>query len=78
MLNSTQIASEKYKELMETISTQAEQQFVSTAQRLEHRGIKKTALRMIAKGFSNVVIAEVTDLSENEIENLREQYRLNQ
>ena len=90
MLNSTQIASEKYKKLMETISTQAEQQFVSTAQRLERRGIKKgmekglekgirkTALRMIAKGYSNVVITEVTDLSENEIENLREQYRLSQ
>ncbi len=71
---------------METISTQAEQQFVSTAQRLEHRGIKKgmekgirkTALRMIANGHFNELIMETTELSENEIENLREQYRLNQ
>ena len=80
MLNATKITSDKYKEIMETISTQAEQQFVSTAQRLRYEGIekgiekgnRKTAMKMIVKGYSNEIIAELTDLSELEIENLRE------
>ena len=94
MLNSTEITSDKYRELMETISTQAEQQFVSTAQRLEYRGIekgieqgiekgiekgmRKTAMKMIIKGYSNILIAELTDLDKTEIESLRELNRLNQ
>ncbi|MEA3495886.1 MAG: hypothetical protein U9R42_07620 [Bacteroidota bacterium] len=84
MLNSTEIASDKYKEIMETISTQAEQQFVSTAQRLRYEGIekgiekgnRKTAMKMIVKGYANEIIAELTDLSEREIENLRELNRI--
>ncbi|MEA3496017.1 MAG: Rpn family recombination-promoting nuclease/putative transposase, partial [Bacteroidota bacterium] len=85
MLNSTEITSDKYRELMETISTQAEQQFVSTAQKLEYRGIekgidkerKRIALKLISNGHSNKLIIETTELNENDIENLRELYRLN-
>ena len=76
MLNSTKIPSDKYRELMETISTQAETQFVSTAQKLRIDGIeegkKKTALRLIIKGYSNSIIMDATNLSENEIEKIRE------
>jgi hypothetical protein len=61
---------------METISTQAETQFVSTAQKLRIDGIeegkKKTALRLIIKGYSNSIIMDATNLSENEIEKIRE------
>jgi predicted transposase/invertase (TIGR01784 family) len=78
MLNATRITSDKYRERMETISAQAEQQFVSTAQRLEYQGIekgmKKAAVRMISKGYSNKTIMELTDLKENEVEDIRKQY----
>ncbi|MEA3495592.1 MAG: hypothetical protein U9R42_06100 [Bacteroidota bacterium] len=61
---------------METISTQAEQQFVSTAQMLRkegiEKGIRKTALKMIDKGYSNSEIIELTTLSEKEVNILRE------
>jgi len=80
MLNSTEIASDKYRELMETISTQAEQQFVSTASRLRVKGRidekRSTALKMIIKGYSNIIIMELTELDENEIERLRELNKL--
>ncbi len=88
MLNSTEIASDKYRELMETISTQAEKQFVSTAQKLRFEGIetgiekganrekRKTAMKMIVKGYSDKIIAELTDLSIREIENIRESRKI--
>ncbi|MEA3494410.1 MAG: Rpn family recombination-promoting nuclease/putative transposase [Bacteroidota bacterium] len=80
MLNSTEIASDKYRELMETISTQAEQQFVSTASRLRVKGRidekRSTAMKMISKGYSNTIIMELTELEENEIERLRELNKL--
>lgn len=75
-LNATKISPEKYRESMETISTQAEQQFVSTAQMLRkegiEKGIRKTALKMIDKGYSNSEIIELTTLSEKEVNILRE------
>ena len=82
MLNSTKTSSDKYREIMETISTQAEQQFISTAQRLEYRGIKKgnkkTAMKMIIKGYSNEEIAELIDLAIIDIEKLRELIKINE
>ncbi|MEA3496553.1 MAG: Rpn family recombination-promoting nuclease/putative transposase [Bacteroidota bacterium] len=82
MLNATKITSDKYKEIMENISTQAKQQFVSTAQKLRFEGIKKgidqekkeIAIKMISKGYSNKTIIELTDLKENDVENIRKEY----
>ena len=76
MLNATKINSNKYIETMGLISQQAEQQFVSTAQRLEYqgieKGIRKTAMKLIIKGYSNEIIIDATGLTEKEIERLRE------
>ncbi len=78
MLNSTKITSDKYREHMEAISLQAEKQFISTAQQLRYegieKGIEKTAIKMIGKGYSNKIIIELTDLQEYEVENIREEY----
>ena len=84
MLNATKIPSDKYKKRMEAISQQAEHQFISTAQRLEYKGIEKgiekekkeMAIKMITKGYSNKAILELTDLKEEQIEKLREEYIL--
>ena len=78
MLNATKITSDKYRERMESISIQAEKQFISTAQQLRYegieKGIKRTAIKMISKGYSNKTIMELTDLKEHEVENIREEY----
>ncbi|MEA2043047.1 MAG: hypothetical protein U9N85_10920, partial [Bacteroidota bacterium] len=88
--NATKITSDKYKEIMETISTQAEDQFVSTAQKLRFEGVeegiekgiekgidkekKEIAIKMISKGYSNKTIIELTNLKEIEVENIRKEY----
>jgi hypothetical protein len=63
---------------MEAISLQAEKQFISTAQQLRYegieKGIEKTAIKMISKGYSNKIIMDLTDLQEYEVENIREEY----
>ena len=75
MLNSTQIASEKYKKLMKTISSQAEQQFISTAQQLRFEGIEqgekqnaiKVAKKLLKNGIDIEIIILSTGLTKEEI-----------
>ncbi len=66
---------------METISKQAGQQFISTAQRLRYEGMEKgmerMAIMLISLGYSNKLIIESTKLSKSKIEDLREFYRIN-
>ena len=81
MLNSTTIDTNKYREIMRNISQQAEQQFVSTAMKLEYKGVEKgiekgiriIAIKLIIKGYDNQSIADITSLSQNEIEQLRKE-----
>jgi len=89
MLNATSIDTNKYLETMRNISQQAEQQFVSTAMKLELQGMEKgiergieqgleqgleqVALKLIKKGYDNQIIIDITNLSVEKIEQLREQ-----
>jgi len=76
LLYSTEIDTQKYVENMRTISQKAGEKFVSTAMKLKiegiEKGIKKVALNLIAKGYSNQIIMDATSLTEQEIEQLRE------
>ena len=75
LLYATGIDAKKYAENMKTISQKAENKFVSTAMRLETRGIekekKRIAFSMIKDNFSNKVIMKHTGLNEKQIEYLR-------
>ena len=83
LLNATKIDSDKYVENMGNISQQAEQQFVSTAMKLEFKGrqegrqesIEKVAIKLIIKGYSNEMINDITGLTEKDIKILRELHK---
>jgi len=76
LLYSTEIDTQKYVENMRTISPKAGEKFVSTAMKLEIRGKerekRRVALNLIEKGYSNEIIIDATNLSVQEIEQLRE------
>lgn len=75
LLYATGIDTEKYVEKMRTISTIGTEKFISTAMKLEIRGIEKekrrVALNLIDKGYTNQIIIDATNLKEEEIEQLR-------
>ncbi len=61
---------------MRKLSPKAGEKFISTALKLERRGIERekrhVALKLIEKGYSDQIIVDATNLSEKEIEQLRE------
>jgi hypothetical protein len=72
---------EKIDKIMETISPEAKDAFDEfriqlIEQGIEHgieQGLKKTALNMISKGYSDENIAEITNLSIKRIQDLRKE-----
>jgi hypothetical protein len=69
----TNIDTQKYIDKMETMTTQGAEIFVSTAMRLEMKGIKKVAYSLIMEGLDNKFIKKVTNLTDEIIEKLRSQ-----
>ena len=86
ILNTTSINTDKFIQNMENIAQPAEKQFISTATRLQNIGKiegekianRKTAMKLIIKGSSNIEIMELTNLSEIEIEGLRDLRKLSE
>ncbi|PID63223.1 MAG: hypothetical protein CR974_02165 [Gammaproteobacteria bacterium] len=82
LLSNTQLTTKEWEEKMSTISLQAKQAFVSTAERLHKKGLKeglkeginkgvlKTAKQLKKIGLDAKTIAEGTGLSIEEIEKL--------
>ncbi len=85
LMNHTDLTNEEWEEKMNTVSLQAKQEFISTAERLQMKGIEigmkegieigrktllTTAKNLKKAGVGIKIIAESTGLSEKEIENL--------
>ena len=71
----TKIETRKLVEKMRTISPKAEQKFISTAMRLEmkgiEKGIKKVAYSMMQENIPDSIILKVTKLSQKELNYLK-------
>ena len=72
---------DKISEIMKTISTQTRDAFEEVRNSLRlvgfeqgiEQGIKQTAINMIAKGYSDTQIAEITNLNISQIQKLRKE-----
>jgi predicted transposase/invertase (TIGR01784 family) len=71
----TEIETQKLVEKMRTISPKAEEKFISTAMRLEmkglEKGIKKVAYSMMQENIPDSIILKVTKLSQKELDYLK-------
>jgi predicted transposase/invertase (TIGR01784 family) len=63
--------SDKIDEIMETISVQTKDAFAEARRDLEFSAVKRIAVNMINKGYSDTQITEITNLSLKEIQQLR-------
>ena len=73
------IETNKYVEAMKTISKEAGKKFVSTARRLEIKGIekekKRIALTMLKMNLIDSIILEATKLTQEQLDYLKDMKR---
>lgn len=63
--------SDKIDEIMETISPQVKDAFVEAANELKFLGKKEVVVNMLAKGYSDREISELTDIAIPDIQKIR-------
>ncbi len=62
---------DKIDEIMETISPQVKDAFAEAANELNYLGKKEVVVKMIAKGYSDNEISEITDIAIEDIQKIR-------
>lgn len=69
------LSTDEISSIMETISPQTKQAFAHAYQRLTNEGIKNIIAKMINKGYSDIQISEITEMSVQEIRAIRRKNR---
>ncbi|MCW3807323.1 Rpn family recombination-promoting nuclease/putative transposase [Plebeiibacterium marinum] len=62
---------DKIDEIMETISPQVKDAFAEAANELKYLGKKEVVVKMIAKGYADNEISEITDIAIEDIQKIR-------